>query len=140
MGISLIIKTKYKMKQLFLLAIFMVTFGANAQKVEPIQIGIDKVADSISVSVLSFKTTDKTCQLYYQVFDKNKKKIDDGNLSLSEQEFSQWGETNKYIEDLALSKLKLKRKVIISNPTGFKLIDNSSSHLVLRNTLLSGKN
>ena len=98
------------MKKLIILAVLL-TATANAQKVEPVQIGIEKIVDSVSVSVLSFKTTDKTCQLYYQVFDKNKKKVDDGNLSLTEQEFSQWGETNKYIEDLALSKLKLKRKI-----------------------------
>ena len=97
------------MKKVILFLLFATAM--QAQKVEPIQIGVDKIADSVSVSVLSFKTTDKTCQLYYQVFDKNKKKVDDGNLSLTEQEFSQWGETNKYIEDLALSKLKLKRKI-----------------------------
>ena len=97
------------MKKLILFLLFATAM--QAQKVEPVQIGIEKIVDSVSVSVLSFKTTDKTCQLYYQVFDKNKKKVDDGNLSLTEQEFSQWGETNIYIEDLALSKLKLKRKI-----------------------------
>lgn len=96
------------MKKLFLLLLFAV--GANAQKINPVQIGIDKIADSISVSVLTFKTTDKTCQLYYQVFDNCKKQIDEGNLSLSEAEFAQWGETNLYIEDLALAKLNLTRK------------------------------
>ena len=94
-------------KVIFLL---LLSAGVQSQKINPIRIGIGKVADSISVTVLSFKTTDKTCQLYYQVFDNCKKQIDDGNLSLTEQEFSQWGETNKYIEDLALAKLNLTRK------------------------------
>lgn len=57
LGISLVIKTKYKMKKLFLLTIFMVTFGANAQKVEPIQIGIEKIADSISVYDITYFIT-----------------------------------------------------------------------------------
>jgi len=98
------------MKKLFILAVLF-TATANAQKVEPIQIGINKVADSISVTVMPFKTTDKTCQLYYAVFDDKNKRIDEGNLSLTEDEFCNWGETNRYIEDLVLSKLKLTRKI-----------------------------
>ena len=97
------------MKKLFLL-LLIGSATTQAQKINPIQIGIDKVADSISVTVLSFKTTDKTCQLYYQVYDNCKKQIDEGNLSLTQAEFAQWGETNKYIEDLALAKLNLTRK------------------------------
>lgn len=94
--------------------IFFLLFSTAvfAQKVKPVTIGIEKVADSISVSVMTFKTTDKTCQLYYEIFDTKKVKIDDGNLQITEQEFSQWGETNKYIEDLALVKLKLARNII----------------------------
>lgn len=97
------------MKKLIILLLFAV--GAKAQKINPVQIGIDKVADSVSVSVITFKTTDKTCQLYYQIFNDKKLQIDHGNLSLTEQEFAQWGETNIYIEDLALQKLKLTRKI-----------------------------
>lgn len=96
------------MKKLIILLLFAV--GANAQKIQSVQIGINKIADSISVTVLPFKTTDKTCSLYYAVFDDKKKRIDEGNLSLTEQEFSGWGDSNIYIEDLALSKLKLTRK------------------------------
>ena len=96
------------MKKLFLL--LLIGSAMNAQKIKPVKIGIDKVADSISVTVLSFKTTDKTCQLYYQVFNDCKKQIDEGNLSLTQAEFTAWGETNKYIEDLALAKLNLTRK------------------------------
>ena len=97
------------MKKLIILAVLL-TATAQAQKINPIQIGINKIADSISVTVLPFKTTDKTCSLYYAVFDDKKKRIDEGNLSLTEQEFSGWGDNNIYIEDLALSKLKLTRK------------------------------
>jgi cell division protein FtsL len=98
------------MKKLIFVAILFASLGATAQKITPVTIGINKVADSVSVSVLTFKTTDKTCQLYYSIFDSKKLKIDEGNLQLTEAEFSAWGETNKYIEDLALVKLKLTRK------------------------------
>lgn len=98
------------MKKLLLAAILLATFSVQAQKIEPVQIGIKKVADSISVTVMPFKTTDKSCGLYYQVFDKDKKRIDEGNLQLTEQEFTNWGESNVYIENLALLKLEFKRK------------------------------
>lgn len=98
------------MKKLFFTAIILASIGATAQKITPVTIGINKVADSLSVSVITFKTTDKTCQLYYSIFDSKKVKIDEGNLQLTENEFANWGETNKYIEDLALTKLKLTRK------------------------------
>lgn len=98
------------MKTLIFTAILLASIGATAQKITPVTIGIGKVADSVSVSVLTFKTTDKTCQLYYSIFDGKKVKIDEGNLSLTEKEFANWGETNKYLEDLALLKLKLTRK------------------------------
>lgn len=93
-----------------LLFIALIGFSASAQKIEPVQIGIKKVADSISVTVMPFKTTDKSCGLYYQVFDKDKKRIDEGNLQLTEKEFTDWGDSNVYIENLALSKLDFKRK------------------------------
>lgn len=49
-------------KSLLLLALFAL-FTANAQKIQPVQIGINKIADSLEVRVLTFKTTDKTCSL-----------------------------------------------------------------------------
>ena len=61
------------MKKLFLSLAFIATIGATAQKITPVKIGIEKVADSISVSVITFKTTDKSCQLYYEIFDKRRK-------------------------------------------------------------------
>ena len=97
------------MTKIFLSLLFLATFTLTAQKIVPVKIGIDKVADSLSVSVMTFKTTAKTCQLYYEIYDLKKEKIDDGNLSLTESEFALWGETNKYIENLALSKLNLVR-------------------------------
>lgn len=99
------------MKRIFITALFFGSIAMNAQKIEPIKIGIDKVADSISVSVMTFKTTDKSCQLYFELFDEKKERIDNGNLQLSEDEFLEWAETNIYIENLALKKLNLTRKI-----------------------------
>lgn len=99
------------MKKVILTALILCGISMTAQKITPVKIGIDKVADSISVSVMTFKTTAKTCQLYYEIYDLKKEKIDDGNLDLTEGEFTLWGETNKYIENLALVKLGLTRKI-----------------------------
>ena len=93
-----------------LILLLLLSAGVKAQKINPVQIGINKVADSINVTVLSFKTTDKKCQLYYQVFNSIKKKIDEDNLWLTESEFTAWSDDNKYIENLALNKLGLTRK------------------------------
>jgi hypothetical protein len=103
------------MKKLFFSALFLCALGATAQKITPVKIGIDKVADSISVSVMTFKTTDKTCALYYEIFNDKKESIDSGNLQLTEKEFSLWGETMEYIENIALSRLKLTRKTLTLN-------------------------
>jgi hypothetical protein len=98
------------MKTIFITALLFGSIAMSAQKIKPVTIGIEKVADSISVSVMTFKTTDKKCQLYYEVFDNKKQQIDNGNLEVTESEFTAWVETNKYIENLALTKLKLTRK------------------------------
>lgn len=98
------------MKKLIFTIAFLAAASTQAQKIQPVTIGIEKVADSISVSVMTFKTTDKICQLYFELFDEAKVNIDRGNLQLTEDEFTQWGDNNKYIEDLALTKLNLTRK------------------------------
>ncbi len=97
------------MKKL-LLPILLVASSLSAQKINPVQIGRNKIADSISVSVLTFKTTAKTCGLYYEVFDCDKKRIDEGNIQLTEQEFNDYGQSNVFIENLTLQRLEFVRK------------------------------
>mgnify|MGYP003657404014 CR=1 FL=1 len=99
------------MKKLLFVILIMGSLNASAQKINTVTIGIDKVADSVSVRVISFETSDKTCKLYYRIFNDCKNQIDEGNLDLNEKEFSLWGKDNLYIENLALSKLKLTRKI-----------------------------
>lgn len=99
------------MKKLIYAIVLLTAIATQAQKIEPVTIGIEKVADSIAVSVMTFKTTDKSCQLYFELFDAAKVNIDRGNLHLTEEEFAIWGKTNEYIEDLALTKLNLTRKI-----------------------------
>ena len=51
-------------------------------------------------------------------FRQEKKSIDNGNLQLTEKEFSLWGETMEYIENIALIRLKLTRKASVFKSTG----------------------
>lgn len=96
------------MKKLLLL--LLLSAGVQAQKIKPIQIGINKTADSISVTVLSFKSNAKYCSVYYEVYSTDKKRIDEGNLHLSESEFKAWKNSSTYLDDLVLAKLGLTRK------------------------------
>lgn len=98
------------MKKSILSLALLCVISASAQKINPVTIGRNKVADSISVTVLPFKTTAKTCSLYYEVFDCDKKRIDEGNLSLTEAEWNLYGYLNVYIEDIALQRLEFVRK------------------------------
>jgi hypothetical protein len=108
------------MKQLLFLLLFVSAFSFGQIKINPIPVGYPaKQATELSVLVMPFSTDAKTCQLYYQLknvveatTDDAKKEtvLADGNLSLTEAEFTAWGQSNKYLEDLALIKLQLTRK------------------------------
>jgi len=63
----------------------------------------------LMVRVMPFETTATSCQLYYEIKSEAGERMEEGNLSLTEEEFTAWGESNVYIEDLALEKLNLER-------------------------------
>lgn len=72
----------------------------------PIEVGTD-----LMVRVLPFETNATSCGLYYAITNENGKRLAEGNLQLSEEEFAAWGQDNAYIEDLTLAKLSLVRFV-----------------------------
>jgi len=90
-------------------------------KIKPVSVGYPaKEATDLSVDIITFNTEAKNCILYYQLKNvveetENELKIEtvlaDGNLTLTESEYDAWGQPNKYIEDLALTKLQLERLV-----------------------------
>ena len=98
------------MKKLLFLGLLLLSALSFGQKINPVTIGRNKIADSISVTVMAFKTTDKTCGLYYEIFDCDKKRIDEGNLQLTEQEFIDYGQSNVFIENITLNRLEFVRK------------------------------
>jgi hypothetical protein len=110
------------MKKLFLLLLFVSAASFGQIKINPVYIGYpDKEATDLMVRVMPFETSATTCQLYYELkacytsvngepVPENCTVLANGNLSLTEVEFEAWGQSNTYIEDLALSKLFLTRK------------------------------
>lgn len=87
--------------------------------IEKIPVGFPaKIANRLMVRTMPINTSAKTCGLYYELYEENSSekdqsanKLANGNLELNENEFEAWDNTMTYIEDLALNKLGLKRKV-----------------------------
>jgi len=84
-------------------------------KIKTVQVGYpSKEATDLSVDIITFNTEAKNCILYYQlknVVEETETILAEGNLNLTEEEFAEWGQSNLYIEDLALTKLQLERLV-----------------------------
>jgi hypothetical protein len=81
-------------------------------KIKPIFTGIpQQEATDLLIRVMPFETDAKTCSLYWAVSSEEGQQLSDGNLGLTEQEFAEWGQSNLYIEELALEKLGLTRKI-----------------------------
>jgi len=84
-------------------------------KIKTVSVGYPaKEATDLSVDIITFNTEAKNCILYYQlknVVEEIETVLADGNLTLTEAEYDDWGKDNAYIELLALTKLQLERLV-----------------------------
>ena len=79
-------------------------------QIKPILLGLPpKEGVSISISVITFRTTAPTATLYYEVKSELGESLANGNLELTETQFSEWGESMEYIENIVLTTLKLDR-------------------------------
>lgn len=75
-----------------------------------------KTGTDLLVRVMPFETSATTCGLYYELHGELGM-LANGNLQLTEEEFTNWAEDNTYIEDLALVKLGLERaEEVIEEP------------------------
>jgi hypothetical protein len=92
--------------------------------IEKIPVGFPaKMASKILVRTMPIITSAVTCQLYYElhevmettskegVVSESTSQLANGNLDLTEEEFSLWGNSMDYIGDIALKKLGLTRKI-----------------------------
>jgi hypothetical protein len=92
--------------------------------IEKVLVGFPaKMASKILVRTMPIVTSATTCQLYYELHEviettseegavsESTSQLANGNLDLTEAEFTAWGNTMDYIGDIALKKLGLTRKV-----------------------------
>ncbi len=81
-------------------------------KIEPYLTGIPReVGTDLFITTLAFATNATTCGVYWQVKSLEGKSLADDNINLTEEEYTNWGQDNTYIEDLVLEKLGLIRLV-----------------------------
>jgi len=79
-------------------------------QIKPIKLGLPtKEGVNLLVRILAFETTSITTQLYWEVQDIETTVLANGNIQLTEDEFTNWGDSNEYIENIALKHLNLNR-------------------------------
>lgn len=67
--------------------------------IEPITFPLNKgIATKLNVLVLNFQTSASTATTYYQLLSDEDIVLSDGNYTLTEEEFAQWGQDNKYVD------------------------------------------
>lgn len=79
-------------------------------QITPIQTGIPvKTATQLEVRVLTFNTDATTAAIYYSVKSEVNETLTDGNIQMTEQEFTDWGADNTFVEEIVLNRLGLER-------------------------------
>ena len=68
-------------------------------KIQPITFPLNAgTATEMSVLILNFETSATTCTTYYELKTEQGAILTNGNYTLTEEEFSSWGEDNKHVE------------------------------------------
>lgn len=91
-------------------------------QIKPIPVGFPaKEANAISVRLMPFQTNAVNGSTYYELFSVTKitdtegnetdkiEKLAEGNSPINEEQYTNWGADNAYIEDCVLSNLGLER-------------------------------
>jgi hypothetical protein len=82
-------------------------------QIKPVQFPLNKgTATTFTLSVLQFYMDAVTATFYYQLSTNEGFCLDQGNISMTEQEFIDWGIDNQYCIDWALNKLGLEKAII----------------------------
>lgn len=68
-------------------------------KIQPITFPLNAgTATEMSVLILNFETSATTCTTYYELKTDEGKVLSNGNYTLTEEEFSAWGNDNTWVE------------------------------------------
>lgn len=73
--------------------------------IQPVTFPIIGDAVTLSVLVLNFPTSANTCTTFYELLTVDNKSCLQGNYTLTEQEFSNWGQDNSYIDDIIANQI-----------------------------------
>ena len=78
----------------------MTTTPTNGIAIEPVVFPLNQgTATRMTVLVLNFETTATTCQTYYELLTEDGKKLQDGNYTLTEEQFAAWGQDNNVVNE-----------------------------------------
>lgn len=74
-------------------------------QIQPITFPIIGTATQLNVLVLNFATDATTCTTYYQLMTEDGKQCAQGNYTLTESEFTAWGDDNSYIDNIIANQI-----------------------------------
>ena len=81
-------------------------------RISPIQTGIPiKTGTDLMIRPIIINTEATTCSVYYEVTSDIDGLLANGNIELSEAEYTAWGQDNTYVDELVLTRLNLTRNI-----------------------------
>ena len=78
-------------------------------KIQSVAFPILGTATKLDLIVLNFAMDATLAHFYYCLYSADDAKIIDGNISMTEEEFNQWGADNEYCINWACNKLNLTK-------------------------------
>jgi hypothetical protein len=78
-------------------------------QLKPSKVGVLGTITQIDVLILPFQTDALTCSTYYKLCAEDGKQLAEGNLSLTEEQFANWGTDNSYVSDIVINELGLEK-------------------------------
>lgn len=76
-------------------------------QITPVSFPIVGDATILQVSVLTFRTDDTTCALYYELLTNDNRRCLDGNYALTQEQYDLWAEDNTYLDNIVAEVLGL---------------------------------
>lgn len=68
-------------------------------QIQPINFPIKGTATQMNVLVLNFATNATTATTYWQLFTEDETQVADGNYTMTEEQFAEWGQDNNFVNE-----------------------------------------
>lgn len=68
-------------------------------QIQPINFPIKGTATQMNILVLNFATNDTTATTYWQLFTEDGTQVADGNYTMTEEQFAEWGQDNNFVNE-----------------------------------------